>query len=75
MDELRASGGSAIRPRATLLCAGQVGPAEPLGDDARESMLPGRGQHPLRLADEVPRRPPADAVIEPELEQQLARGS
>jgi hypothetical protein len=45
---------------------------EPLGDDALETILAGRGQHPLRLADEVPRRPPAGAAIQPELEQQLA---
>jgi len=49
--------------QAPLRAPGRVGAAEPLGDDALETMLPGRGQHPLRPADEVPRRPPAEVVV------------
>jgi hypothetical protein len=52
--------------------AGQIVAAESFGDDALQTMVPRRCQHPLGVADEVPRRPPADAVIEPEFEQQLA---
>ena len=52
--------------------AGQVGAAEPLGDDALETLLPGRGQYPIRVGNEVPRRPPTDVALEPEVEQQLA---
>jgi hypothetical protein len=52
--------------------AGQVWAAEPLGDDTLEAALPSRGQDLLRVGDEVARRTPAVAVIEPKLEQQLA---
>jgi hypothetical protein len=52
--------------------AWQIVAAEPLGDDALETMLPGRCQHSLRLADEVPRCPPARPVVERQFEQQLA---
>jgi hypothetical protein len=52
--------------------AWQIAAAEPLGDDAFEPMLPGRGQHPLGLADEAPRRPPARPVVERQIEQELA---
>jgi hypothetical protein len=52
--------------------AWQIVAAEPLGDDALEAAVPGRGQHPRGLADEVPQRPPAPPVVERQIEQQLA---
>jgi hypothetical protein len=42
--------------------AGQVSAGEPLGDDAFQTVIAGRGQHLLCLGNEVARRPPAAPV-------------
>jgi hypothetical protein len=52
--------------------AWQVRAAERLGDDALQSTLPGRGQHPFRVGNEVAGRLPAAHVVERQIEEKLA---
>jgi hypothetical protein len=52
--------------------ARQAGAAEPFGDDPFEAAFVGRGQHPVGVGNEVPRRAPAGPVVEREINEQLS---